>query len=1111
MASVAQRLAQAEALVKSLNETLAQTKAALDAERLESARIKDELAAEKLKTGNLATQLASKIEQLQAAEARIAQLEQQHAADLQEIERLKAIIVSLTRQDPPDPTDPPPDAPVAQSVIPTSIPILESTSGLIATLTFSPSGTYDNPVLTGADASLFSIAMLNATQAGLTLTAPHAPGTLNLSVSVDNVDDVTSAALPLSVIVASTDASAITSFTVENWGSSPSSGFLRFGLPTVEHDLPEGTFAQIRRNGTPVAAQFDERVPWPDESLEMAVGHLRDTPLSAGEIRTYEVFRVEGEFDNTGSKTLGDITGSNNLNLHFSNMKQYGNFAPTTFSQVSTQTPAFAADTVEIEFYVSVAARYAIGVNPDATGGTLIAAGTGSAPTKVAVTPGHKLAVIRQSGTGNATVNVAQGAVRGSGAAVASFNAHAAVPTRVWKYHIGDVCESWEVWGMARDGADGSGSADTHLKVKWYPSIWKNADGSIAGIELGALNCLDWWSVQGKYRLTYDCVLKDGDDVIETYSAVSHLYQSQWLTVRKNADNNYTKRHWITGSAAMPTLTYKPNKLYWRSTGMIPAIDHNYTPLPNSANYPGVWTPCGPINHRPFVDATGGYLGRGMVPDTDSRAFMRQTAEDYKIARSNAHAGLHVPFHFMSNRTRQRPASAGVPGGDASPDTANTVISLILQPKTAAEYTFTNQGMPIPVHAYGAGLAAAAVKDGFVTPLGGVLPWGISDNDTHGVGYSYFMYLLEGERYFMQATLDHALKISNYTNGNIYSSVGRPPYYDLVNYRTAFSIPNVTWSGLADLCTSSYSRKFGWTMMHLAHAWAVCPDNDVQRGFIEAYVNHNLDYFRKYLDTMPASQLASGGIFAGAGPDSPWMTNFCGLGSYMLYGVKKSIKAKEMAEHFAKHAVGQVSTHIARMDEYRCGVRKNTETWAPGTNEFHAAADIPTNSWRCSIAASSNVLTRLAWGSSYQVRNGDKLYPVTYADQVFTAVPAELTAGETLYVINATSPATPTYPRTTITSPPSTFQVSRTPGGAAIDFAVDYPFANFNYFADSQDDPTVVTVSSPDSYTNICGALIHEAAHNGYAPAVAVLPKLNTYLAGINDTNWTTWRLRHVA
>jgi hypothetical protein len=286
--------------------------------------------------------------------------------------------------------------------------------------------------------------------------------------------------------------------------------------------------------------------------------------------------------------------------------------------------------------------------------------------------------------------------------------------------------------------------------------------------------------------------------------------------------------------------------------------------------------------------------------------------------------------------------------------------------------------------------------------------------------------------------------------------------------------------------------------MHLGQAWAVCPANDVQRGYLEKYVEHVIDYFKLYYTYAPVSQKASGCITSGT--DSPWMENFICLGSFFCWGLTRNATVKEMSDFCIMQTVGQVSHHIYRIYEYRTTPCQKTSVWTAGTNEFHAPADIPCGGMVFSINAATNTLTRTA-GSNWLFRNGDPFWPSTFADSVgYTVVPSELVDGEQLYAVNCSG-----------TISPMTLQLSRTVGGPPIDFTSDYTNISFSFIAAQMGDYTTAELpgtETPDSYLNIAGATINMGAHWGDAGALAQLTTVNTFLGPVNDSNWTTWRLR---
>ena len=120
-------------------------------------------------------------------------------------------------------------------------------------------------------------------------------------------------------------ATLLHSFTLTNTSaSSMAVTFVRQGIPFKKGDVPAGTAVQIKRGATTIGGvQFDERSTWSDGSLKHAVMHLRDSGFAASETRTYDVWTVPSTaFDNTGTKTLADITGATDFKVAFALLKE---------------------------------------------------------------------------------------------------------------------------------------------------------------------------------------------------------------------------------------------------------------------------------------------------------------------------------------------------------------------------------------------------------------------------------------------------------------------------------------------------------------------------------------------------------------------------------------------------------------------------------------------------------------------------------------------------------------------------------------------------------------------------------------------------------------------
>jgi len=483
-----------------------------------------------------------------------------------------------------------------------------------------------------------------------------------------------------------------------------------------------------------------------------------------------------------------------------------------------------------------------------------------------------------------------QDAAYGSGTFLAKFNIQSAKSTRVYKYHSGPVCESWEVWGMATDAADGM--PDAHLKTIWYVSVWKDDHGAVADYEFGAVVALDWWdktnlgpNARPKSALSYIAELKDGAKTINTYelgSVVSthsyHPYQSQWMTVRTDDDDNHARRYWVT---QIPTLMRNFDKRHAISTGFFPPLDTSWSPRSNvELRYTANYTPCGGVNHRTDINATGGYVGRGLLPNMDCITFMSQTAQNLRSSRTSAFAGLHIPYHFKSSHSRTIAA-----GPQAGTDLANTVIAMKMQNLSPpALYDFTAGGMPAAMYAYTNNLTPVT----YDPPKGGIGVWSsVQSRPSHAVAYSYFMYLIEGERHFMQANLELATNAVHQQSGNQY---GGEPYYTFHGeepYQSIFKIPATRYGAICCVADDN-NRATGWGIMLTTYAAAVCPDADVQSRFIRLLQKNQTLFVYNDLKYMPQGMKDIGWYGAGLG-----MSPFSG--AIQVQGVATAVRLAEDA------------------------------------------------------------------------------------------------------------------------------------------------------------------------------------------------------------------------
>ena len=700
------------------------------------------------------------------------------------------------------------------------------------------------------------------------------------------------------------------------------------------------------------------------------------------------------------------------------------------------------------------------------------------------LTAGHDFKVtfasLRQTEADNTTVNPV-----GSGNFTASFNAHSAVATRTTKYHSGPVCESWRIWGMATDNT--GGVADDHLKTNWYGTVWKNTDGTIYAIEIAAVVAQDWWGIGNKRLRSYDAAFKDGSTTIQAYPSIDHPYHVQWITCQNAGGNNRGKRHWIGG--AQPTLVYKPNKVYWRSTNLI--APYHPTFMPNALGTGGndVYTPCRGQNHRENIDGTGAYMGRGINSNSDVIFFMRQTAEDAASMRINAHVGLHAYYHKRSIQQRTRP-------GDSGPDIANTVMSqrFDIPVGTPIPYDFRSDGMPAPGGAYWDYRTPDDLKSGYTDAFGGQGVWSTTTGDpSHAVNYSGFAYLIEGERYHLEATMDlasHVLALGNeYLNR---------PYGGMRNI-----IGDAAGGQWDAISITGQQRNAGFSQHLIAFCAAFSADTHEAHNYFVRFVRQQGRYLKHLLEQMPANIGEAGLhlVFDGNSDSAPWMTAMSAIGIRQAANITENPYLKLYADHISKNAIQCGVKNVYRSQAYRCTFVHKLANWDPNTNP--ATID----GWtRGDLRADSSANTifvppdfrggELGWGG---LTNGDVVKVLDSSpelSQVF--VP-----GTPYYVVNVSSDRV-------------TAQLSTSPGGAPIDIPVDNVNNNGRMYSDlsaqwtdayatSQNPPRK---SNSDDYSPMHRCVAVMAYRAGQAGATAgVVQKYETFLSTVDESGWVTWKM----
>ena len=665
---------------------------------------------------------------------------------------------------------------------------------------------------------------------------------------------------------------------------------------------------------------------------------------------------------------------------------------------------------------------------------------------------------------------------RGSGAALASFAAHAAVATRVTKVHSGPVCEGWEVWGMFKDGASGTGSEDAHLKVMWHVDVWKDASGNVIDTEYAAELAQDWWGVAGKYRLDYNATLKRNGTTVQAYTGVQHPYHGHWATVRLQDDNNHARRHWVS---AIPTLLYKFSKSYWKASRAVPPYDIDYTP--NTTEKP-TYVPLGNIQHRAAIDATGAYAGRGVHTNFDAKAFMRQTAFDTRVARTNAFAGLHYPNHFRDERTRTRPGE--------SADVANTLVPMLWNPLPASASTFV--GLPTPKHAYADSRTSVAEQGGYVQPTGGYGVWIPSGDSSHAVAYSTFAYLLEGERYMLDAVIDMATKAAYVLVGGIYGGMPYLHWYLDDGARTQMSIPSTVWSAIPDM-GNGQERSLGFGANMVGQAAAFVPDDDIQGEYLRKWNEHCANYLEQSLLYTPPSLKSAGIMWPRSA--NPWMRNpwQASMNMQCLYYIHALTEQQGWADY--AEMLGNFVSAVADRSLYSVGTY---QTFHGAKREFYSASTpyLPADQYLTGnlVTVASNRVT-LAGDTGIAPQAGDVVYFLDYDGSGYaTAIPPEVTAGTKYYLVDPSG---------------GTFGVATSPGGTAISLTNGSYSGGCQFFGAKGVTPATYPPYLPpggDQYWSIALAAYAFAEVAGSATIpTGLAAEMEAFLSNVNRADYPAW------
>lgn len=424
---------------------------------------------------------------------------------------------------------------------------------------------------------------------------------------------------------------------------------------------------------------------------------------------------------------------------------------------------------------------------------------------------------------------------------------------------------------------------EKHLMGLHYVDLWLRATGAVVGVEWTPVLSQHWWvddpfgdGAQPKEERVYDALLVNGRDVLERYVGLRHAYYCRWAGLRTNDDAQHGRRLWINMGASQPTLSLSYSDISKRRmmrSGVFPplkqGIKYNKTFRTRSIVPLGEQQEGQPFsqshNHRRSINGTGGYQGRGILPNMDAIALTQQGVEDWRIARVSAQAGLSAFFHVRDHRV----ARGGPFDGDISMG--------LIPPVTGRLGPQSYAGLASETVAVTAG--ESWLKED--KPNGGT--GAFSNWDTaHHVSYSFFVAFVEGEAYLADAVLSSFdTACIRRTHYNIYGKNPRIQFYETAKRRERFSLPDTRYG--SNMARMGQERSPAWIVNAANHASILVADDDRHRVLVDNQIRNHSIWITDSMEFFPNDHVAKGGWRTDMNNvGSPWMNNFAPLSYYQL-------------------------------------------------------------------------------------------------------------------------------------------------------------------------------------------------------------------------------------
>lgn len=841
-------------------------------------------------------------------------------------------------------------------------------------------------------------------------------------------------------------ASILQSFNQTNTdGSGTSPGLVRMPLHFADGDVSASQIPKVEIQGGAEITniQFSQRRNWNSGALKRCVCSFRDSTFSSSEARTYDVSAQTGSYDDTPAFVIGDITTEADLRVDFTNVL----FADESASnQPATFTTTISSATVTVDYTA----------HGRSVGDSFLKRDTGTT-TVGSLQMRDRLFVIATADTNSFTFTHPDGTASSNDNDTASDewiwfpaagNDHEAVfsdgvTTNIdlTAYEAGPIACSWTLTQKAKDSV--TTILDANLAVRWYITAWNDGSDTINGnLEFFAKPMIEWYDVAGRAEMNYTATLKDDVTSIQEYADVPHLANGGWPTVRMDDDPEHGKRHWLVGSQ-IPTLVALHDADYMERAFIVPPYPLIGLSIPAESSQ--TYIPMHNLGYRADTNSSGSYTGRGPMNPQDVTCLLKGDAVSWRTARTDAFHAMHYPVHYR----------------EAASDTLMS-LNMIQPGSVPGDYDFTGDGLETSRDAYWGNTPGT---DGHVVAITSLGKWDVSrgrdgyNDSTHQMDPSFGMWLLTGERYYLDASMGMMMKSMQQDGG---------PNNQIINANTAsrasaWSMDTSFWNALIWTKRATNHRYIGWSSLALGHVAGTIPDDDKHLNYVKKLNEQNGDMLTAAIAVLPTAWTDVGHFISINNDSDNGPRYFFDLMNAVSFRYNAMLTEDPgfaaAADLYAVYVKNKFNMNHSAWASYNSGERIDLEELDPAISTPFSPTDMFANILSASIT--SDIVSCDAPGTHVWTTDDKVIFLTTNGEKATRTIAPEAPKGVVKHVINPTAG--------------TSYQLSDTQGGAAINFASDH--TGMSVQVQWQDEKVSATEIDGDAYAGMA-SMILRWAHN---------------------------------